>query len=298
MDNQTTSETCTSPPDPNSLNDAVEISSTKKIVLPSSERTINRKVGVVSRNQYAYKEASPDYGYEPAVPDSERCDLYEYGDTEQTHSLSQHEQEPRRRPRRRSSMPCSTTTAPRRSSMKQVGAPTRESITCKGEIEVSLPPAKKGEGRQMIKRRTSLTFSEENTVNPIEPAKNLARSPEDLWFQDHEMQQIRKKVSALIHMTEDGCTPHNGKRYCMRGLERLVEPELVAVKRNQAWETVFMEQYLQQCEGIVEEDHLANLYKFSTLRSRKDAEIRAMEDAKEVEKYLRAERQMYRRMSM
>lgn len=257
-----------------------------------------QKVGVVSYEQYGYED--PDaYGYGPAEPDSATMDKYGYGDTTQDQGGCG---EPRRRVQRRSSMPCAHLgeggVTPRRSSMKQAGAPRRESITDKGEIEISLPPSKKGEGRQMVKRRTSLTFNDETTVRPIEPAKNLANSPQDLWFQEDEMQQIRKKVSALIHKTEDGYTPHNGKRYCMRGLERMLEPEVVAVKRSQAWDTVFKEQYLQKCEGVFEEDHLANLYTFSTLRSKKDAEARASEDAREVENYLRDARRTYRRMSM
>lgn len=271
--------------------------------LSFSKKTF-KKVGVVSYEQYGYEDT--DYGYGPVEPDSATIEKYGYGDdTQQGYDVSggrrNDEQHPRRRVQRRSSMPCShqsEVTSSRRSSIKQAGAPRRGSITNKGEIEISLPPSKKGEGRQMIKRRTSLTFNDETIVTPIEPAKNLARSPEDLWFQDEEMQQIRKKVSALINKTEDGYTPHNGKRYCMRGLERMMEPEVVAVKRSQAWDTVFKEQYLQKCEGVFEEDHLANLYTFSTLRSKKDAEARASEDAKEVENYLRDARRMYRRMSM
>jgi len=296
------SKSFTSPQD-----QAGQVSNTRKLSPLISRRKIYKKVGVVSKEEYGYEEAVPDYGYGPAEPNSESVstsELYGYGDATPDCQTSQPRktEEPRpRRVQRRSSMPCSTTgggAAPRRSSMKQVGSPTRESITNKGEIEVYLPPTKKGEGRQVIKRRTSLTFSDQPTVTPIEPAKNLARSPEDLWFQDYEMHQIRKKVSTIILKTEDGCTPHNGKRYCMRGLERLMEPQVVAVKRNQAWDTVFKEQYLQKCEGVYEVDHLANLYKFSTLRSKKDAEARASNDAKEVEKYLREERHKYRRMSM
>lgn len=273
--------------------------------LSFSKRKVFQKVGVIPIEEYGYEEMT-DYGYGPAEPNSDTIKKYGYGDSEQSHDgcgwRNGEEEPPRRRLQRRSSMPCNHqgegVVALRRSSIKQAGAPRRESITNKGEIEITLPPSKKGEGRQVVKRRTSLTFNDETVVTPIEPAKNLARSPQDLWFQNEEMQQIRKKVSALIHKTEDGYTPHNGKRYCMRGLERMLEPEVVAVKRSQAWDTVFKEQYLQKCEGVFEEDHLANLYTFSTLRSKKDAEERASEDAREVENYLRDARRTHRRMSM
>ncbi len=284
--------------DTNQPHEAQQLSLVGMISPLSSVKKSLRKVEI------GHEAAAIGYGYEDAEPDKfANIESYGYDDDVDAlpgNPISQLHEEPRRYLQRRSSMPCSTGAAPRRSSMKQVGGTSsRESmITCKGEIEVFLPPSKKGEGRQKITRRTSLTFNEETTITPIEPAKNLARSPEDLWFQDHEMQQIRRKVSALVSRTEDGLTPHNGKRYCMRGLERLMEPQVVAVKRSQAWDTVFKEQYLQQCEGIFEEDHLANLYKFSTLRSKKDATARASEDAKEIENYLRLERRMYRRMSM
>jgi hypothetical protein len=214
-----------------------------------------------------------------------------------------HEGEGSSRSQRRSSMPTAVSTMisgicgmmPGRSSLRQEGAPRRNSITDKGEREVVLPPTKKGEGFRRVKRRTSLTFNQNVNVTTIEPIHNLAKK-KDLWFQDDEIKGIQDKVRALVHETE--ICPGGPRRDSVRGLERLMDPESTYVKRDVAYAAVFNEQYLQSKEGIVEEDYMARLYKFSTMRSRKDAEIRAKEDSQEVSQYLESTRRRWRRSSM
>jgi hypothetical protein len=261
---------------------------------------VTSKVGVLSTEDYGYGDAAPEedpYGYGAAQPD--HSVIYGYGDDVAADFPQHCEPTGRRSLRRRSSMPAAVA-APtaRRSSMKVAGAQRRSSIEFRGEVEIHLPPSVVGERSQRVKRTISLGFEETATVKHIEPAKDLAGGKNDLWFQKDEMDSIRQKVTALIVKTENGALPESGKRYCMRGLERYLDPEATTIKKNQAWDSVLNEQYLQQREGIVEENHMAYLYKFSALRSQKDANKRASEDEKEIEKYLSSTRRMCRRMSM
>ena len=180
--------------------------------------------------------------------------------------------------------------------MRQEGSPRRNSISYKGELEITLPPVKKGEGRRHVIRRTSLSFQDEAEVTTIEPAHELS-SKKDLWFQDNEIKKIHKQVNAIVHQTDNGYVRQSGKKYCVRGLERLMRPEMTSMTRGVAWDAVLTEQYLQLQEGVYKEEHVANLYKFSTIHSQKDAVTRALEDAKEVAKYLESTRRILRRGS-
>jgi hypothetical protein len=77
-----------------------------------------------------------------------------------------------------------------------------------------------------------------------------------------------------------------------------MDPETTSMKRGLAWDAVLNEQYLQLKQGVFEEDHIANLYKVSTMRSQNDAVSRGMEDEREVAKYLESTRRVCRCMSM
>jgi hypothetical protein len=272
--------------------------------ITKKKNNIPSKVGVLSTDDYGYGDttAAPeeDFGYGSAHPDSatNAPDIFGYGDT----APDQDEPVPRRRAARRSSMPVSITSSAlsrSKSSLKMAGGQRRDSIKLRGEVEIDLPPSKMGEARQRVSRRTSLSFSETATVKHIESAKDLAGGVDDLWFQKNEMAAIRKKVTALVVKTEHGQARDKGKRYCMRGLERYMDPDTTTFERNQALDSVLNEQYLQQREGVVEENHMANLYKSSVRRSQTEANKRADEDAKEIEAYLSSTRRMMcRRMSM
>jgi hypothetical protein len=186
----------------------------------------------------------------------------------------------------------------RRSSMRQEGSSRRNSITPKGEMEITLPPTKKGDSPTRVIRRTSLTFKETAVVRTIEPAHSLS-SKTDLWFQDDEIKQIQQEVTALVvQNTQNGRDLGTDNDSCVRGLESLMHPETTYMKRGVAWDAVFNEQYLQLKEGVLEEHHMANLYKFSSMRSRRDAVLRAMQDEREVAKYLQSTRRTFRHMSM
>ena len=187
----------------------------------------------------------------------------------------------------------------RRSSFRQEGSSRRNSISLeKGElVEITLPPSKQGERHRSVVRQTSLTFKETAIVAIIKPAKSLSRKA-DLWFQESEMKLFRKQVNALVQLTDNGYDSESGKKYCMRGLERLMQPHTALRQRGVAWDSVLKEQNLQRKLGLFNEEDMANLYKFSTMISRHEAVERAQEDAKEAAMYLASARRRCRQMSM
>jgi hypothetical protein len=267
---------------------------------------------------FGYEEASPDvkeksvarfddhhhtvidnYGYEEATPEVATPDTRpQYGYEDDTAKYG-YDEEPSSTPV--VALPDDRDIAPRflergrtprRSSMRQSGAPQRAAIAQVGDIEVKLPGRK---GR--VKRRTSISFDEKIDVTSLAPISSLTDKPEQLWFQKEEYVLIDKKTLALVVKAEEGGFV-DGKKYCMRGLERMLAPESTAVKKSQAWDTVFNEQYLQRSEGGFNEDHMANMYKYSTLRSSVEATKRATQDAQDAETYLASTKRRYRRMSM
>jgi len=198
----------------------------------------------------------------------------------------------------RVNIPAPMTTISRRSSLRQEGSSSRRNSWAAhhGEkggdlVELSLPPTKVGDGQRVVVRRTSLTFQESAEYTTIESAQSLS-CKKDLWFQQSEMKLIRKQVKAILQKTENGVDSVSGKRYCTRGLERLMQPQTSHRQRDVAWDAVLNEQMLQKRLGVFKEEALANLYKYSTMDSQKEAVIRAQADAKHAAKYLEGTRRM------
>mmetsp|Transcript_25020 Transcript_25020/g.38277 ORF Transcript_25020/g.38277 Transcript_25020/m.38277 type:complete len:175 (-) Transcript_25020:28-552(-) len=174
--------------------------------------------------------------------------------------------------------------------MKQSGKPRRASIQFGGEMEISLP-----EGTKVL-RRTSITFKETTNVRCVAPVKELTPDPSALWVQNDEFKRSKEKALDIADLADSG---RRGK-YCVRGLEKYIGPAktLASERRNEAWESVLDEQHLQRCSGEFDEEHIANVYKYATMDTQKEANARAVMDAQEIETYLRNTRRLYRRMSM
>ena len=175
--------------------------------------------------------------------------------------------------------------------MKQGGCPRRASIQFGGEIEVSLP-----EGRK-IKRRTSITFSEQADVRSVPAAKELAHDPRSLWIQREEMDRIKTEAMLIANNAHNG--PQEAK-YCLRGLEKYIgsaKGEISSVK-TEAWHSVLDEQLLQRSSGQYDDHMISSVYKYATLETQVAAHERAFKDAKEIETYLATTRKACRRLSM
>jgi hypothetical protein len=247
--------------------------------------------------KYGYGDGSPDYGYGDAVPDSD-ISKYGYGEASPHYGYGEASPSDREKYGYGDASPDEAPARnqmPRRSSMKgssHIPARRRASIGGGETMEVRLPGK-----RAPVQRRRSITFDDSVSVQQVEPTKSLTDTPEALWFQDNEYDFIKKKTVALLgRVSLDGTV--DGKKYCTRGLEKWMTPEITQVKKRQAWDNVLNEQYLQRQCGEFDEEQLALMYKYSTARSQVEASKRANQDAEEVAGYLKSTRRACRRMSM
>lgn len=229
--------------------------------------------------KYGYGEATPDadkYGYGDATPDTAQ---YGYGDdASDTGKYGYGEAAPEPLPHRQS----------RRSSLKHEGAPRRSSISYTGEVENILP----GSGGRPVRRRTSISFDGNNSVKEIQPAKELAENPEELWFQKDEYNLIREKAQLLTDLASAALEDERilaGKKnkFCFRGLESHINAAYVENEQHLAWKSVFLEQYHQRQKGGFDDETVAVLYEMAAMPSRARALERARGDFEEAEKHTR-----------
>jgi hypothetical protein len=198
----------------------------------------------------------------------------------------------------------SSSSTPRRSSMKGGAAEgntnllppraRRASIGYAGEISVNLPGKK-----EPVRRRTSISFCEEDQINEVVPMTSLTDEPEALWFQDEEYANIKKKMRSIIHAAKRG-ESSTKKTYCTRGLEGHFGEgaESKGISRETGWDAVFREQYEQQNEGSFDDEGISVLYRLSSIESKIEAAQRATRDESDTEHYQKDTRRRMRRMSM
>jgi hypothetical protein len=170
----------------------------------------------------------------------------------------------------------------------------RASIGYAGEIEVNLPGK-----REPVRRRTSISFCEEDQINEVVPVASLTDEPKALWFQDEEYSAIKKKLRSIIHAVERGKSPTK-KKNCTRGLEGHFGEgaESKGKSRETGWDAVLREQYMQQHEGSFNAEEISVLYRLSSMESKIEAARRATRDESEAKHYQKDTRRTMRRMSM
>jgi hypothetical protein len=155
-------------------------------------------------------------------------------------------------------------------------------ISSDGMMDATLPGS-----IERIPRPKSIGFDQRVSVRMIIPAKDLSLDPESLWFQEEELQLIAAKTVALIrHVGRAGDSPSPSKKYCLRGLEKYINPGATQMKRHKARGSVLDEQSLQRQQDIVNPEQLAAMYKLQTLPCRMEACKRASQDARDVAAYL------------
>ena len=264
---------------------------------------------------YGYGNAAPSnndmfkYGYGDAAPDDKT--KYGYGDGAPSMRSSPRRRLPRRRrtcgdddsddeeedmSRGSAASIRSTQSAmstSRRSSIRKAGAPRRASIQFGGEISVYLPGKE-----EPVRRRTSIKFDESVRVKQVAAARKLTADPEKLWFQKEEFQAIRRRSLDLVHKVESGQT--DGKRYCIRGLEKLMKNrrrQSMEHKYN-AWDSVLDEQDVQRGSGTWDEEYMANMYSDVTSQPKEEAAVQGQKDHTDIENYMKSTRNLCRRLSM
>merc|ERR1712238_144149 len=191
--------------------------------------------------------------------------------------------------------------APRRSSIKgtcptRARARRRASIaTCTNAVSIeeelasgTIQPSQVLEirvpgRRESIKRRTSITFNEYVNVQNIQAISKVKGAiKQELWFQDVEYTQIKKKTRALIQKV-DATGTFDGKKYCTRGLEKYMEcPQKRASKKYQGWDSVLMEQEMQRNLQIYDDESIGQFYAITAQENVTAATTRAQFDAQEV----------------
>jgi len=251
------------------------------------------------------EDAAEKYGYGDAVPDTETKSFPRRLSTrnsirrlisicrQKPLSLSEENDD--------ENLPFHPERAPRRSSIKgtcptRARARRRASIaTCtnassieeelaSGTIQPSQVLEIRVPGRRgSIKRRTSITFNEDVNVRNIQAISKVKGAiKQELWFQDVEYSQIKKKTRALIEKVDSTGT-FDGNKYCTRGLEKYMEcPQKRASKKYQGWDSVLMEQEMQRNLQIYDDESISGFYKQTAQENVVEATNRAQLDAEEV----------------
>jgi len=181
---------------------------------------------------------------------------------------------------------------PQRSAMKgsnkaQVSPPLSKKRASIGALGETLEILLLGHS-EPIERQRAISFDDRIDIQNIEPIRLLAiDGPQSLWYQEHEYETIKFKTLALLDRVDHNSGVIDGKKYCTRGLEKFMTPEATEVKKHQAWDSVLSEQFLQRKDGEFDEETLANIYRFSTIRSKLEAIKRAILDTEAAEAHLK-----------
>jgi hypothetical protein len=245
-----------------------DVSKAKAIDKYLSETTDAAKLG--------YRDASPDSVWPEGVSKNmhkKEEDLYGYGDAAPTARLS-----------------TSTVRMPRRSSLKNLNdCPRRASIGYTGEMTLVLPT---GETRR---KRSSITFADDNEVREVKSVSTLVDNPHRLWFQKDEYEHIQKHIVETVEEAKK----KGGERptwVCTRGLEPIMDSS-GSYERAEAKESVLGEQAMQRSHKKHDDEYIRDIYQFHTIDSQIKAHERGGRDQEEVAEYLKVTRRMCRRMS-
>ncbi|CAJ1920882.1 unnamed protein product [Cylindrotheca closterium] len=174
---------------------------------------------------------------------------------------------------------------PRRSSIKQNGAPRRVSISRGVEIQINLP----GKG-DPITRRRSIEFSE---TNSIEEYKSCEDPFDNIWFNKDEYDDIRSSNRKIVKCVERG----TDKNFCVRGLESMMD-DVQQVRRRNSIDAVLTEQEAQRDSGVYDEEKLSESYRRTSMASQAQAAGRAETDTADIQLYLQSALMLLRRMSV
>jgi hypothetical protein len=175
-------------------------------------------------------------------------------------------------------------TIPQRSCMRKNGTTRRESIQSKRSLKVGIP----GHNDFLLKD-ICIQFNEIVRVKPVVAVYDLVDDLDCLWFQDDEYDRIRTKIFLVADKHVIG-EHFSGQKLCIRGLESILEYDVRQDNKVRGWEAVLAEQRSQRDSCNFDDTNLGQAYQFSAQKSKLDAEIRARQDEKDVQKYLKSTR--------
>lgn len=147
---------------------------------------------------------------------------------------------------------------PRRSSLKQNGAPRRVSIFRGDEIEMTLP------GKDApITRRRSIEFCE---TTYVEEYKSCEDPFDIIWFNKDEYDDMRSNNKKIVKCVERG----TDKNFCVRGLESLMD-DGQQLRRRTSIDTVLSEQKAQRDAGVFDDAKISESYRRMSMESQAQA---------------------------
>eukprot|EP00339_Tiarina_fusa_P020503 CAMPEP_0117030944 /NCGR_PEP_ID=MMETSP0472-20121206/22294_1 /TAXON_ID=693140 ORGANISM="Tiarina fusus, Strain LIS" /NCGR_SAMPLE_ID=MMETSP0472 /ASSEMBLY_ACC=CAM_ASM_000603 /LENGTH=191 /DNA_ID=CAMNT_0004739159 /DNA_START=40 /DNA_END=615 /DNA_ORIENTATION=- len=135
---------------------------------------------------------------------------------------------------------------------------------------------------------TRVTFREKTRVREVIRAQDLAENPNDLWLQEADYKRIGRKALSIVRAIENDSYHREGKQICIRGLEHHLarNRDVIKMRRNEAWESVFEEQSMQQAAGKgYNEELMSAVYVEFSMEAQFTAHEKAARDAKDAERY-------------
>jgi hypothetical protein len=127
-------------------------------------------------------------------------------------------------------------------------------------------------------RPDSIEFCERVEVTLITPTTRLVKRKSELWFRSKDYERIAASAFEIVDRVDEGTT-----NCCTRGLENLMKDR---TERYDAWDAVLDEQEFQRVSGVYNDEALSSIYKQSCTKSQLEAELRALQDAKDALQYV------------
>jgi hypothetical protein len=195
----------------------------------------------------------------------------------------------------------SHTQMPRRSSMSSQNDPNRRamrraSIGYTGEMILVLPNTK-----AEVKKRRSITFSDEDSVHSIEAVDDpdadneILNSKRQLWFRAEEYRHIEHNIRNLINDARYTKERPTWVQDQLRGLESVLDDHTVAERQN-AIQTVLEDQELQRQAGYYDEHAISTEYQYNSMDATLVANERAKQDEEEIQGYMEKTKQIRNRL--
>jgi hypothetical protein len=111
-----------------------------------------------------------------------------------------------------------------------------------------------------------------------------------IWYQKREYEAIRSKTLPILHKMKKGDKiRESSNKQTVRGLEKRTRLGARHFQKNrtEAVNAVLTEQYDQRCEGVQDDEHLAEVYSNASSQSHDEAYELGLKDEAELEKELK-----------
>ena len=133
-----------------------------------------------------------------------------------------------------------------------------------------------------------VTFRATARMRVVTRTKDLAEDPKDLWYTANEYNRIHRKALSIVRAVDnDDNLVKVGKQRCVRGLERHLasSKHTIAATRNDAWSSVFEEQFMQyEANEEYDDEQISSVYIPFSIKAHMEAHERGLSDAREAQR--------------